>query len=336
MKKKKNTKRSTQALFVHKKHTGRKLAKKHTSYAILVFIILCLGVVIYNATLQVRAAEVAVTGRVPGDPPTEPAVITHPVADTKFTNIPIPVNGTCPPLTIVRLYRNDFFAGSALCGIDNTFSLNIDLFHGANELKARIYNYGETEGPVSETVQVNYQAATPSAAPSAPVVPSDSGPYAGLLLKTETAYKGIKINDTVHWKLEISGGSPPYAISVDWGDGQTSVLSRDAPGIFEITHTYEKTGGYNGGYPIVIKSSDINGLQTYLQLVIIVTNPAAKASVVPGASTTRLPFSSAMRNAWSLYGMVLLMTVSFWLGERRGFSMFGNKGNNKRLRSHQL
>ena len=336
MKKKKSTKKLSQTLFVHKKHTGKRLAKKHTSYAMLVFIVLCAGAVLFSATLQVRAAEVAVNGRVPGDPPTEPAVITTPVTETTFTDIPISVEGTCPPLTIVRLYRNDFFAGSALCGVDNKFSLNIDLFPGANELKARVFNYGETEGPVSEFVLAYYNSSTTSPPPTAPIVPSDSSPYTGLLLKTETAYKGYKLGDTVHWKLEITGGSPPYAISVDWGDGKSSLLSRDVPGLFEITHVYEKTGGYRGGYPIVLKSSDINGLQAYLQLVVIVTNPVAKASVTPGAGTTHIPFSNAMRNAWSLYGIALLMTVSFWLGERRGFSMFSNRQSNKKLRSHPV
>jgi hypothetical protein len=42
----------------------------------------------------------------------------------------------------------------------------------------------------------------------------------------------------------VSGGEPPYAIGVDWGDGTTSAITRSVPGEFTSAHVYESAGQF--------------------------------------------------------------------------------------------
>ncbi|HSW37430.1 MAG TPA: hypothetical protein VLG37_03625 [Candidatus Saccharimonadales bacterium] len=332
MKKRRSSKRPAHKLLVHKAQTGKLVPAGHTSYPLLAFVLLFLGIVLMNLTLQVRAADVVVNGRVPGNPPSQPAIITSPADGTHFTGIPITVQGTCPAGNIVKLYRNDTFSGAVMCDSTGHFSLQTDLFPGANVLRARIFNLGDTEGPQSAPITVYYDIP----GPSGPTPPENGGTTPKtLLLETNIFFRGYYVGDTVHWKLSIEGGTPPYAIAVDWGDGNSSVISRSHAGLFEIGHVYKKPGGWRGSYPIKLKASDSVGQQASLQLVVIVNNPKAVNSIVPsGLPPAFLSILHMLRPVWSFYAVALLMTTSFWLGEKRGFAIFNRrlKSNNRRPR----
>ena len=69
------------------------------------------GVLLAGMTAVTRAATLNVRATVLGDPPPYAAVITKPTEDQHFTEIPIDVEGTCPPDSIVKIYRNDVFSG---------------------------------------------------------------------------------------------------------------------------------------------------------------------------------------------------------------------------------
>jgi hypothetical protein len=135
-----------------------------------------------------------------------------------------------------------------------------------------------------------------------------------LIIQSTNYYRGTQPGQQVVWPIDLVGGQSPYAVSIDWGDGSSDLVTRLAPGPFTLSHTYKKVGGYLGAFPLIIRGTDAAGHTAYLQLTTIVNNPTgSKVSSGTLASTTN--FSLAV--IWPVWIVLLLMVVSFWLGERR-------------------
>jgi hypothetical protein len=275
-----------------------------------------------------------VNTRVPGPAPTIAATIDSPVAGTVFTAAPIEVSGTCPIDTYVTLYRNGAFSGVVICAADGTWEIQTDLFPGANELQARVYSQTDVPGPMSNSVIVTYNPPVPPTPPGEePGNPSsDSTPRPGvsrvpgqkfipLIFKTTFEYKGQYTGKQQTWQVSIEGGTPPYAISVDWGDGSSSLISRAKEGVFTAEHTYKKAGKYKGSYPVKFSAIDTDGNQTFMQLLSIVNNPPlASGAVKPEPGNNRPDYiTTLLKYIWPGYAIVVLMLLSFWLGERREY-----------------
>ncbi len=320
MKRTKATPRPVYGHLSHRSYTGKRLAKQHTNYPILLFLLLCLGVFMIGLSLRARAEDVSVNATSNGPPPPAPAIITSPAEGTRFTTVPITVNGTCPARFMVKLYRNDVFSGAVLCALDNTFQIQTDLFDGANDLRARVFNAVEDEGPTSPTIRVYYDRPVTPQTPTSPTTPaSTSSPSAGiepLIIKADNLYKGYYTGDEISWPLDIIGGTAPYALNIDWGDGNTSIFSRKQSGAFSIHHVYAAAGPKQDSYIIKLTASDINDSKTFLQLTVIVHDKNNVAVATPGSTSSRGGVPSVF---WPIYGMTFLMALSFWLGQRREF-----------------
>lgn len=262
---------------------------------------------------SVHAAEesgaIGIEGTIPSDPPTTGAVILSPGNGTVFSNIPITISGTCPVGLLVKVFKNNVFSGSAQCE-NGTFSITSDLFSGTNELIARVYDALDQPGPDSNSVTVTY---------------SDSRPLAGprVTLSSNFAKRGANPNENIIWPILLSGGTGPYAISADWGDGSApDLFSVEFPGEFKIQHAYKAAGVYN----IVIKATDKNGVSAFLQLVGIANGPLSQtdsggagstANGGNGASSTATNLTPQIRFLlWPMYIMVPLIASTFWLGKR--------------------
>jgi hypothetical protein len=298
------------------------------SYPLFLFLLLSAGVFLIAWTFRV-GADVLVTAKVAGPPVTSPAVITNPANGTHFTSIPINVSGTCPSnAAYVEIFRNNVMSGTALCN-GGAFQLSTDLFPGANALVAHVFNVTDDKGPVSSTVTVYYDI--PSPPTSGPVTtPRSGGPSATNLpiLKTAFLYKGYHVGQPVVWPLELSGGQPPYAVSVDWGDGTSDLISRPQAGQFNVNHTYSQPGGAQNSFVIKVKATDADGKGAYLQFFVIITPQSIGAA---GNIFTKSPphISSGLNwlwIAWPLYVVILLMAVSYLLGEREEIIILRRKG----------
>lgn len=306
-------------LFSHHKHSGKRLPHHHTGYQAILIMLLIVGLMLAGISRTAKASsDIVVTGRIPAPLPPAPAVISAPANGDIFTTLPIDVQGTCPAGYLVKLNRNDFYGGSVICGPAGTFSIQTDLFVGSNELTAHVYNITDDEGPLSPAVTVNYNPPAPPPAP--PSQKNDSQTPAEivpqLILKADGTYKGYVVGQEIEWQLEVVGGSSPYAISIDWGDEKTSVISRKEAGKFSVSHIYGSPGGYKGSYNILINGSDSKDQKAFLQLLVIVNVPFASSYI----SSTVGP-SVALRNfnaqvvAWITYSTLLIIVGSFWLGE---------------------
>lgn len=317
----------------HHRHTGHVLPKRSTSWAVLVMIMLCVGVLMLSWTHAVTAdsGSYVVHASVPGPPPTDAATIDTPLNGAAYTSVPIKLTGSCPVGTYVEILRNGFSSGIALCSAGGSYEIQIDLFAGVNQLVARDYSFTDQAGPDSGITTITYNP------PGKPPVVNGGGttnvPYTPgvtggvpvpLLLKANYTFVGYYVGQPAHYQLRIEGGTAPYAIQVDWGDGKTQLYSIKEPSALSIQHTYSRTGAYHGSYPVKIHATDSEQNQTYLQLLAIISNrPKTVASGTTSGSGGGFQFGQftsighVIAYVWSTYGLIVLMLISFWLGERR-------------------
>lgn len=245
-----------------------------------------------------QGGSLGLEGVVEGEPPEQAAAINTPVDGQTITEAPVTVAGTCQAGLIVEIYKNDVLAGSVMCQDNNTFELDIGLFRGENILIARVRDLLGQYGPDSNPITVTYDP---------PVAESDRQIGQQLLLTTNTSFQGGPPGSDINFSLQLSGGSGPYAISINWGDGQNDVLSRSDTGTFDIAHTYDRPGVYR----VVVRASDDNDQSAFLQLTAIV-NGEPDASV-DEAETVRTELRYIL---WPLYVLLAIIPIAYWLGIR--------------------
>lgn len=233
-----------------------------------------------------QSGTVDVSGVVPGPPPATPPTIDVPVQNATFPQKTIDVKGSCLANLIVRIFRNEIFAGSALCQADGTFALQIDLTEGRNDLIGRQYDSLNQSSPDSDTVTVYYvppvqQPELPNGLPGTTStggnqpLPSSPQPQVAqfqLIIDYDYSFRGVTANKPLHLPIHFTGGTPPYAVSVSWGDGSQSVVSRESAEQFFVDHVYAKPGTYT----VKIRISDKNGNTAYLQFVLVVNGTLAE------------------------------------------------------------
>lgn len=243
---------------------------------------------------------IGVQGRLSSPPPTTGATIAVPTNGQGFSNLPITVSGICPNDLLVKLFKNNVFAGSVMCN-NGSYSLQIDLFNGQNELVARVYDALDQAGPDSNTVTVVYtdpRQGTPSR----------------VTLTSNFAKRGANPGQTLVWPIIVSGGEGPYAISVDWGDGKTpDLISQPFPGTMDIKHVYDSPGIYN----IIIKATDRNGGIAFLQLVGVANGPLSQDNGGTGDGGGTGATAPQTRILWQPAAILIPLIIStFWLGKK--------------------
>ena len=229
------------------------------------------------------------------------------------------MTGYCQSPSYVVLYRNNIFSGVALCSINNSWSLQLGLLPGMNDLQTKIYSLNDRAGPLSSIYYIYYNVvANPSIIP--------------LFAKSIFTYTGIYVGQTFNLPIDIEGGYQPYALDINWGDGSThTLMSRPSSGMFQGSHIYSKAGGYRGSYNIIINISDSKNNHTVLQLLAIVNNQNIFFGTTSNSSNSlRVGPSNAIlakliKFIWPSYGIVVLMLFSFWLGEKQEYQKIKTK-----------
>jgi hypothetical protein len=291
-------------------------------YPLVLFLLLCAGVYLVAWTFDAHADDLIVNAIVKDKPITERPDIDPSIDGKHYHAVPIEVSGTCPAnAAYIKIFRNGFFSGSAICQAGK-FDPEVDLFVGKNEIVAHAFNLTDDEGPVSLLVTVYYEPPQASSPNLQTGSPKSNGPP--LELKTDFVYKGYYVGQEVQWPLEIDGGTAPYALNIDWGDGQNSIISRAKSGQFDIHHTYGSPGGYHGSYKIKVQASDVAGGYSYLEFFVIVS--ARTSQSVTGSTnifSKGPPTLGGLHQwvwaVWPLYVALVLMAVSYKLGEREEF-----------------
>lgn len=250
------------------------------------------------AQAQQESGSIGLEGRISAPPPATPATITVPGNGATFTQNPVTVSGLCPGDVLVKIFKNNVFAGSTQC-VNGSYSLQIDLFIGSNDLVARVYDALDQAGPDSNIVSVTYRN---------PLATATSLP----VLSSNYAKRGANPGQKLIWPIILTGGTGPYAISVDWGDGKPASLQSLAfAGTFNIEHTYDNPGAYS----IVIKATDKDGNTAFLQLMGVANGPLSQENSQGqgGAGVAAAP----PRILWQPAAILIPFLIStFWLGKR--------------------
>ncbi len=292
----------------HTDNSGRLRTHEHTSYIALALLLVVVGaaLTIYSvagASPGPQEGSIGLTGVVPGAPPSTAPHIDRPADGAHFTFSPIQVSGTCPQNTVVEIFKNDIFTGSTSC-VGGKFDMQIDLLFGKNILIARAYDSLNQAAPDSNTVTVFYD-----------ILPPQTGPLATfnfgtqLLLNTDAVYRGVFPNKEMTMPIDILGGTPPYAVNVQFGDANNKVVPRPDNTTFRVPHTYTKAGTYQ----ISIQATDARGRVAFLGVAAIVNGQPG----VETAGTTTASTPNQLLLLWPVYTSAIAIVISFWLGERR-------------------
>lgn len=288
-------------------HTGKPLPHHHTSYAALTFLLLWISIILGGLTTGVTAESYKVNAVVNGPKPTVAAQILSPANSYHTSVIPTNISGSCQKGMLVNIYKNEVLAGAVLCSSGGAFTLPIDLFIGRNDLVARVYSPSNQAGPDSAVVTVYYD---PPGFPSSLLTGGSSiNGHGNVVIKSDSVYRGNYTGEDSSWQLDLEGGLPPYAVNVDWGDGQNDLVSRTGPGAFTIKHVYHQAGtGYKSSFIVTVKATDAEGSAGYLQLVTIISDKAIVGSLAT-------PSGSRLLLAWPIVILAIFVVISYWLGE---------------------
>lgn len=281
-----------------------KIQKKYLkikSAAFLLPAIIFVGVLMgdayfFRAVFAAEESSTEISAKIPFQPPPDAPKIVIPTNGQQLTGSPIIVSGTCRSDLTVVIYRNNIIAGSTLC-VSNKFVLQIDLVLGANVLSAIQYNQAQKPSPHSEKVTVYLNQAS-SAVPVGEK----------LLIIADSSHKKANINEEISWKIEILGGTKPYSVVWDWGDGKIDKFSTDGRKKITRTHKYSKEKNYK----VVIRAIDRNNNQAYIELsaIILSDKDSLLQRIVPADN------KGVIELAWIVYFGVFLFAFTFWLGER--------------------
>lgn len=251
---------------------------------------------------------IGVNGRITAAAPANAPTITTPVSGASVSALPIRVAGLCKSGLLIEVFKNGVFSGSAQC-LNGSYSLSIDLFSGQNDLTVRAYDALNQASPDSGKISVNF---------------SDQLAVSGPRVSITSAYakRGADPGTQLSWPLSIDGGSAPYALSVDWGDGSDAeLLSLKVAGDFNIHHTYKVAGTYN----VTLKATDAGGDAAFLALVAVGngtvqqpgTTSSASAAATGGNGANQGGLSASQAKKAVVISVATLAgasAVSFWLG----------------------
>lgn len=241
-------------------------------------------------------------------PPTQGATITTPGNGSSFATSPVTVNGICPKGLLVQVYNNGVMVGAVMC-TSGTFSVQVSLFAGTNELSAIVYDDLDQPGPISNIITVTYTDTKFTAF--------------GALVTLTSSYgrRSAPVGTSLSWPLQLSGGTGPYAFSIDWGDGTKPELKSHAlAGVVTINHVYKKAGIYT----VNITVTDANGVSAFLQVIAVSSGkvdgtPAAETDA--NAKTTPRPEILWIPTIVSF----ALLAPAFWLGRQSQTVSLRNK-----------
>jgi hypothetical protein len=304
----------------HRRHTGKLIHHRHTSYLALVIVLVSAGLCMMLTDSQAHAADIAVTATVPAPIPTGAPVFTLPVNNTVVDNPAVHFEGICPvidPAVIIALYEGGNLLGSASCQTDGTFAVDASLTEGIHSIVAAVVTITGDNGKSSDPLNITY---TP---PSPPVVPSPGTPSTPPITSKQTRptisslIKPLRIisnsqfiaygkRSMAVWKGSFTEGNAPYKVTINWGDGQqqTYTVTDHEPQTY--LHAYKEDRNYDA----TITATDRDGrTQTIHIAVVSLTQVARKADT--GSLVTG---NGSASNGRILTVVYLSLTVSvLWL-----------------------
>lgn len=339
---------------VEPKHTGKIIHHKNTSHVSLVMILLVFGLFLFatgqyaRAIIQTGSVTVGLT--VLGSAPKSGATITIPTTNEKFIdNKIIAISGVCEKKTFVVVKSNNSIIGSTNCTEAGTFSLSAQLQYGDNVLSALDYDNLNQAGPITPSVLVSLSDATgkvesgitpvlpdnPSTVPTVDnstsscdnynvgQLPVGNEPHVAVICVPRLSLP--KINQVMG--ILVWGGTPPYAVSVDWNNGND-------PTLISVASTGYKTVSFSYAVPktykINLKLKDYADKEAVVETAVQVysstdTDNNSGGSVVDSNNSNVVgnmtgAVAEAISSGWfetpvPFYLLAVAITLGFWFGD---------------------
>jgi hypothetical protein len=333
-------------------HTGKKLHSRHSSHGVLLLTLLLTGVLLFSNLGALQAYGINSSGsttisvNISGDAPTQGAQIGFPSSNQATDQPQLQVTGTCPGDTLVALYNNGQFAGSTTCDSNGNFNIIITLFEGLNIIQAQNYDGLDQAGPTTPQIAVTYtpviaipdepieptvvtkpQQMRAIPAPEEPIteapqptenscfdLPNDSTSISSETpqISVDCISRNVFAGETLNFKVQIKGGSAPYALHIDWGDSKTELVSISDNKINNLKHVYEDAGFHK----VVLTTTDAKGATSQLQTVVSTNGPVA-----PSGTTSPVDeISNTVASVWvkapvPLYLAAVMLLLGFWAGD---------------------
>jgi len=230
-------------------------------------------------------------------PPTTAATISTPNDGGSFNESPITVSGLCTTDLLVQIYDNGVLVGAIDCK-SGSFSLQVTLFTGLNEITATQFDDLGQASPISNKVTVSYNNASFTT-------------FGALVTLTSTyGRRAANPGQTLTWPLLLSGGTGPYAFSTNWGDGSAADLKSVAlAGEVDISHVYNQAGIYH----VTVKVTDVNGVSAFIQLVAVANGTPTNTNATDKKSKT-ITITKVIW--WPAVVCLILLLPTYWLGRR--------------------
>jgi hypothetical protein len=205
-------------------------------------------------------------------------------------------------------------------------------------LSAQDYNLTNEAGPAGTPISLTYNppvtavtssptssSASSSSSTAQPLTTTPASPATAIppILTSQFQYQATAVGQPFVTTINIDGGTPPYHVTVDWGDGTSTDYTFQADPTFQISHTYQQAGNY----VITATAVDAKNIKTYVQLAAIIHAPLTVNTTTSGIINSIASSSPAVSSSiklvrhylwivWPGYIIVLVIVFSFWLGER--------------------
>lgn len=333
---------------VSHKHTGSVIHVRHTSHVALLGMLVIVGFFLVISQNFVQAGEVSVGLVVQGSAPTVGATITSPLDGITVVNLnPVPVEGTCATDSFVVVYNDGALAGSTICTGAGLFTVSVQLRDGTNVLTARNFDNLNQPGPDTPSVSVTFKTEEVAADVPTPDLPENpviipgvtSGPAecedynpTGELstggqphVAVVCVPRSVATNEDHRIGILVWGGAPPYALNFDWGSGESTLISMDAPGYRTVKVHYASSGIYNINVQVTDRSSNAATGESAVQ-VTDADEPQTLTQVINNILST-----SWFETPVPLYVIAVGLTLGFWGGDIFN-RHFGAKSQRKRKR----
>lgn len=240
----------------------------------------------------VSAATYDVSASVPFPVPTQAATINSALNNITVQNAAFVISGTCQvlaPASVISVWRGSTVLGSQNCA-SGTYSLQITLAEGPNSLVVKTANVSSVYGPDSSSIIVTLKTLVTPPPPTTPKVnvpgatnltPADNTAFnnaasSGLSIVPQDPFTVVPPSNEVKLNFYIDGGSTPYTIELNWGDGSTETKVIDKPGNYTFTHQYRSPGNY----AVKGRVRDVLGAITEISHAVVVAKPLDQTSKV--------------------------------------------------------
>jgi hypothetical protein len=246
------------------------------------------------------------------------------VAQALFT-----IRGDCEttaPFTVVSIWRNGIPIGSTICQSAGKYSLDILLTPGLNTLASRSASvsklYGPDSIPISVTLELPAQTVTLTNSSQSLPEPEqqrldtlNQGAARELIAHTNEPSSTLSTSNTITLSVTVGGGTQPYIISLNWGDGSTETRTVDLPGTYSFEHTYEQPAAYS----VRGQVTDVLGATTEFQYAVVSTTPPPTTIATSNASDSQQSRTSSdllqfLIQGSVFVGVISLVTLSYFMG----------------------